>query len=99
MLSGYALAKKESDGPGIINIRSYNSIWSFMDDTEKSVFISYTPLEKKHRTKTKDLYLDSENHMIIKFQIEDMNKPQLHRIPIVFGVDKFHPMQVFQLIL
>lgn len=78
-LSRYALLKLETEGPGIINIRSYDSIFS----NNIKIFISYTKLNEWNGNVPKILSNDYTKKMIINLNIFDMNKPQLHCVNIV----------------
>lgn len=78
-LSSYA----RSHGPGIINIRSYNSVWELRDDESLiKLFISFTPLSNWHGNVPTVHNTQFTKQMIVNFHFEDMNKPQLHRLQI-----------------
>jgi hypothetical protein len=70
-------------GAGVINIRSYNSIWDISAEKPVSVFISYTLLSDWHGHVPTVVNNDFNNKMIVNIHFEDMNKPQLHRLNIL----------------
>lgn len=80
-LSNYASIKNRLTGPGIVNVRSYDSIWD-VDNKPVRLFISYIPLDNWTGNVPTVLENDYSKQMIVNFHIEDMNKPQLHRFKI-----------------
>lgn len=80
VLSQYA----KKHGPGIINVRSYNSIWDLRSDEfilkDIKLFISFTLLENWHGNVPTVYDTLFEKQMIVNFHFEGMNKPQLHRL-------------------
>jgi len=80
-LSKFAIANR-SLGPGIINVRSYNSIWDVSANFPTKIFISYTPISEWDGHVPTVENNDFTRKMIVNIHFEDMNKPQLHRLTI-----------------
>jgi hypothetical protein len=97
-LSDFALYRNSIDGPGIVNIRSYDLIESFSVDASqggaRTLFISYIPIDQWKGLVVENDYSKS---MIVNFHIENMNKPQLHKLRIDSDGESVQKNRIFSI--